>query len=260
MNDIHTTVDIHTNASIGANVTIGSNTVIGKDVVIKDRVSIGSNVVIQGPTVIEEECRIFPSVVLGCEPQVLSLNDETGSLLIGKRTVIREFVTIHRSIKAQDCTSIGEDCYLMNGVHVGHDCEVSNRVIFASFSVCGGHTKIQDDVFVSAYAGFHQFTSIGESSFIGAHSAVKKDIPPFTMVDSNPVRVRGLNIIGMKRKGISTEVRKNIKLVYKILFNSKETLVESCKKIENDFELNREIKVIIDFIRNSDRGIYQGSI
>ena len=105
---------------------------------------------------IDEECRIFPSVVLGCEPQVLSLNDETGSLLIGKRTVIREFVTIHRSIKAQDCTSIGEDCYLMNGVHVGHDCEVSNRVIFASFSACGGHTKIQDDVFVSRTFCLHE--------------------------------------------------------------------------------------------------------
>ncbi len=260
MNDIHKTVEIHKNALIGENVNIGSGSVIDKDVIIKDGVSIGSNVVVQGPTIIEEECRIFPGAVLGCEPQVLSLKDKTGNLIVGKRTVIREFVTIHRSMSIQDSTLIGEDCYLMNGVHFGHDSQVSNRVIFANFSACGGHTRIQDDVFISAYVGFHQFAHVGESSFIGAHSAVKKDIPPFTMIDSPPVRVRGLNSIGMKRRGISSEVRNNIKQVYKVLFNSKETLIESCKKIENNFELHREIKVIIDFIRNSPRGIYQGTI
>jgi len=260
VNEIHKTVEIHQSALIGDNVQIGSGSVIGKDVVIKDGVSVGSNVVIQGPTIVNEECRIFPGVVLGCEPQVLSLNQETGDLVIGKRTVIREFVTVHRSMNYQNSTLIGEDCYLMNGVHVGHDCKISNRVIFASFSACGGHTSIQDDVFVSAYVGFHQFTRIGESSFIGAHSAVKKDIPPFTMIDSNPVRVRGLNVIGMKRRGISSKVRNDLKSVYKVLFNSKETLNDSCVKIENDFKLDREIKIVIDFVRSSERGIYQGTI
>ncbi len=260
MNEIHKTVEIHKSALIGDNVQIGSGSVIGKDVVIKDGVSIGCNVVIEGPTVVKEECRIFSGAVLGCEPQVLSLDKETGDLVIGKRTVIREFVTVHRSMDNQNSTIIGEDCYLMNGVHVGHDCKVSNRVIFASFCACGGHTFIKDDVFVSAYVGFHQFTRIGEGSFIGAHSAVKKDIPPFTMIDSNPVRVRGLNIIGMKRKGLSSKVRNNIKSVYKVLFDSKETLIDSCKKIENDFVLDREIKIVIDFVRSSERGIYQGTI
>ena len=260
MSDIHKTVEIHKDALIGNNIKIGSGSVIEKNVVIKDGVSIGPNVVIQGPTIIEENCRIFPGAVLGCEPQVIDLEDETGNLIIGKRTVIREFVTIHRSMNIEDSTLIGEDCYLMNGVHVGHDSKVSNRVVIASCSTCGGHTKIGDDVFVSAFVGFHQFARIGEGSFVCAHSAVKKDVPPFTMIDSPPVRVRGLNIIGMKRRGVSSNVRNDVRQAYKVLFNSKETLAKSCEKVENDFEVHREIKAIIDFIRNSDRGIYQGTI
>jgi UDP-N-acetylglucosamine acyltransferase len=183
-----------------------------------------------------------------------------GGVEIGPRTVVREMVTVHRSIHEGEMTRVGEECYLMTQSHVAHDCELGDRVILVNWVGLSGHVEVANDCFITGYVGIHQFVRIGEGVILTGPNAVRKDVPPFTLVDGNPPRVRGLNAVGLRRRGVSAEVRALLKKAYQILFQEAKTIAEGADRIEAELMLGSEIKSVVGFVRGSKRGIYQGRV
>lgn len=233
---------------------------MGPDVVLRDGCEIGANAVIQGPAVIGDGCRIFPNAVIGLEAQVVDLPLDSGGVKIGAGTVIRETATIHRSMYQGQNTIIGRKCYFMVGAHVGHDCLVGDEVIMVNHCSLGGHVEVGDRCFISNFIGAHQRMRIGEGAILVGPTAVRKDVPPFVKMAGAPFRVVGLNVVGLRRSGVSAEVRANIKRAYGILYNEPGTMAQKIERIEAQAPLGAEIRSVVEFVRNSKNGIYQGRV
>ena len=255
---IHETAIIDKTAVIESDVTIGPYSIIGKGVTIGSGSTIFHHVSIEKNTKIGKNCKIWPFSSIGSTPQDLSYNNEETFLEIGDNCLIRESVTISRgTIKENGITKIGNNVLLMASSHVGHDSIIGNNVIVANFAGITGHVQIQDHVIIGGLAGAHQFITIGEGSIISGGSMCNQDIFPFSNAQGDRAVIRGLNQIGMKRRGFSEETITLIKKVYKIYFMSNLPSSEAYKKINELYEENpiRELKVICDFIKNSKRSI-----
>jgi UDP-N-acetylglucosamine acyltransferase len=257
---IHPAAHVDPKASIGDDVCVGPGAVIGPDVQLGDGCEIGAHVVIEGQAELGPGCRIFPSAVIGTEGQYTNLDGPGGRVVIGARTVVREMATVHRSIKEDGLTQVGESCYLMVLSHVAHDCILSDRVILTNSTSLSGHVEVGNDVFITGLVGIHQFVRIGEGVILTGPSAVRKDIPPFTNADGNPPVIRGLNTIGLRRTGVSAEVRGHLKQAYRILFDEAKIVEDALGRIEEELPLGREIQSVLDFMRSSERGIYRGGV
>jgi len=254
-NRIHPTAIIESNVTIGKNVTIGPYSLIQKNVTIGDNCEIGSYVVLCPGTHLSKECKVFHHAVLGEVPQDLKFGGEETSVEIGERTVIREFVTVNRGTKAHWKTVIGSDCLIMAYVHIAHDCIVGNNVIMANATNISGHVEIQDWAIIGGMVGIHQFVKIGQHSLIGGHYRVTKDVPPYIISAGEPLKFEGLNIIGLRRRGFSSDTVKHLKKAYKLVYNSQYNVSDAVKKILEDKKAPAEVKNIVDFIKKSDRGI-----
>ena len=254
-NHIHPTSIIESNVTIGKNVTIGPYSLIKENVTIDDNCEIGSYVVLCPGTHLGKECKVFHHAVLGEAPQDLKFGSEETSVEIGERTVIREFVTVNRGTKAHWKTVIGSDCLIMAYVHIAHDCIVGNNVIMANATNISGHVEIQDWAIIGGMVGIHQFVKIGQHSLVGGHYRVTKDVPPYIISAGEPLKFEGLNIIGLRRRGFSSDTVKHLKKAYKLIYNSQYNVSDAVKKILEDKKAPVEVKNIVDFIKNSDRGI-----
>lgn len=246
---IDKTAEISGTAEISANVYIGKNCKIG------DNVKIGYGTVIESNTEIGDGTIISPNVNLGGAPQDISYKGEDTKLIIGKNCIIREFAFIHRaSTKEEWVTTIGDNCYIMASSHVAHDCRIGNNVIITSYAALAGHVHVDDGVIIGGGAGVHQFTRIGRQAMVGGYAKITKDVPPYALVDGNPARLFGLNMIGLKRRGIPPEVRNELKKAYNILVNMDYILDDVVTQIASLTQYE-EIKVFLDFIKKSKRGI-----
>lgn len=257
MTNIHPTAIISNKAEIGSNVSIGANTIIEDDVRIGNNTEIRSSVVIANGATIGNDCRIYHGAVISTEPQDLKYKGEKTQVFIGDRTVIREYATVNRATVATGKTIVGEDCLLMAYIHVAHDCRLGNNIIISNVTQLAGHVSIEDYVTVGGVAKIHQFTNIGSHSMIGADVKLVKDVPPYTMVGSNPPRIDRLNIIGLKRRNFSKEVIKEIDNFYRTILWSKYNITHGLRKYEENNEVIPEIQHCIDFIKKSERGIYK---
>ncbi len=260
MSEIHPAAHIDPRAVIGENAVIGPGAAIGAGVELGDDCEVGPHAVLEGPAVIGAGCRIFPAAVIGTEGQMVDLEGSGGGIEIGPGTVVREMVTIHRSIHEDKVTRVGEGCYLMTQSHVAHDCQLGDRVILANWIGLSGHVEVGNDSFLSGYVGVHQFVRVGEGVLLTGPNAVRKDVAPFTAVDGNPPRVRGLNMVGLRRRGVSGEVREHLKRAYQILFRETKTVADGMDRIEAELPLGREIKSVVEFARASKRGVYPGRV
>ena len=260
MSGIHPAAHVDSESIIGKNVAVGPGAVIGAGVELGEDCEIGAHAVLEGPAVIGAGCRIFPGAVVGTEAQMVALEVRGGGVEIGPGTVIREMVTIHRSIHEDKVTRIGEECYLMTQAHVAHDCLLGDRVILANWIGLSGHVEVGNDSFISGYVGIHQFVRVGEGVMLTGPNAVRKDVPPFATVDGNPPRVRGLNMVGLRRRGVSAEVRGHLKRAYQLLAHETKSIAEGVARIEAELPLGREIKSVIEFAKASKRGIYLGDV
>jgi len=260
VSDIHSAAIIDPEAELGRGVKVGPGALIGAGVRIGDGCEVGAYAILEGPAAIGENCRIFPRAHIGFEPQFIGLEGKGGGVEIGPRTVIREMAMIHRSIHEGEATRLGEECYIMGVAHVAHDCRLGNRVVLANYVALAGHVEIGDDSFISVYVGVHQFQRIGEGSFISAFCPIRKDVPPFTMVEGHSPSVRGLNTVGLRRRGTSGEARRDLKRAYRILFQEAKTMAEGCAQIESELSLGREIRSVLEFVRTSKRGILVGQV
>jgi UDP-N-acetylglucosamine acyltransferase len=253
---VHPAAVVHEDAVLGDGVIVGPGAVIGPGVVIGDETEIGSNVLIAQDTVVGRQCRLYHGAVVGTDPQDLKFGGERTRVVIGDRTVVREYVTINRGTDASGLTSVGDDCLLMAYVHVAHDCHLGNRVIIANAVNMGGHVTIGDWAIVGGMTPIHQFVRIGEHAFVGGASRVAKDVAPYVRCSGNPLELAGLNSIGLRRRGFDAAVRLELKRAYRLFFLSNLNVTQAVERARQDLELLPEVERFVTFFESSDRGVH----
>ena len=252
---IHPTAVIDARVDIGDGVEIGPYAVIGPNVQLGEGTRIGPHVVIERDTRLGRNCRVHPGAVLGGDPQDLKYGGEEAPLIIGDRTVIRECVTLNRGTDARERTQIGSDCLIMAYAHVAHDCILGDHVILANSVNMGGHCDLGDWVIVGGLTAIHQFVQIGAHAFVGGSSAVRKDVPPFVKAAGDPLRLVGLNGVGLQRRGFEDAERAAIRRAYRVLFQSKQNLRDAVATARAEFAASAHVAALLDFIDGSERGI-----
>ncbi|MEQ8169488.1 MAG: acyl-ACP--UDP-N-acetylglucosamine O-acyltransferase [Candidatus Eremiobacterota bacterium] len=253
MTNIHSTAIIHPSARLHDRVEIGPYTIIGEDVEIGSNTYVGPHCVIEFST-IGRNNHITASSFIGTPPQDFKYHGEKTSLVIGDNNIIREGVSLHRGSTATGVTVIGSNCMFMAYAHIGHDCRIGNGVIMANSAEVAGHVEIGNNAFISSLIGIHQFARIGSLVMLGAGSMVSLDIPPFCTAQGDRAKLVGLNIIGLRRAGISGESIKSIKHVYKTLFLSNLSLKDAFTELR-DSNLSHEAESMVHFCEDSKRGI-----
>lgn len=247
--NIHTTALIENGAQIGANCTIGPFAHIGPEVVLGDNSTVMTHAVITGATTIGEGAKIFHHAVLGGLPQNTAHKGGKTTLTIGRNCTIREGVTMHVGTDmARGATVVGDNCMFLAYSHVAHDCVIGNRVTFANNVMIGGHCEIGDNVIIGGGGGVHQFCRLGNNSFIGGLAGVAGDLIPFGMVISNAGNVAGINIVGMKRAGISRDEINAMRKAFKMLFDRNFPIQENVARIKEAFPGSAVVKQVLDFI------------
>jgi len=259
MAQIHPTAIVAPAARVADDVVIGPYCVIGGDVALGAGVRLAAHVVIDGRTTIGEATRIFPFASIGLEPQDLKYQGEASSLVIGRDTTIREYVTINPGTAGGGMvTRVGDDCLLMIGAHVAHDCQLGNHVIMANNATLAGHVVIEDYALLGGLCAVHQFVRIGRHAMIGGMSGVERDVIPFGQAMGNRARLTGLNIIGMQRRGFSRDEIQGLRRAYQFLFSDGGTLNDRVNEAAERFAGIRPVDDIIAFIRaDSSRAICQ---
>ncbi len=250
MSAIHPSAIIEDGAQIGDDVTIGPYCCIGPNVSLADNVELKSHVVIDGHTRIGESTRVFPFASLGHEPQDLKYDGEDSVVEIGARTTIREYVTVHPGTDGGgSSTKVGDDCLIMGAVHIAHDCIIGNNVILAQATVLGGHVEIDDFAILGGSVGVHQFVRIGAYAMIGGMSAVDHDVIPYGSVSGERAVLGGLNIVGMKRRGMAREEISALRKAYGQLFADQGTLQDRVAGVADQFGSSEAVMSIVEFMQ-----------
>ncbi|GGK64871.1 acyl-ACP--UDP-N-acetylglucosamine O-acyltransferase [Rufibacter glacialis] len=250
---------IHPEAKIATNVVVEPFTTISKNVEIGEGTWIGPNVTIMEGARIGKNCQIFPGAVISAPPQDLKYKGEPSTVSIGDNTIIRECVTLNRGTALdKNTTAIGKNCLVMAYVHVAHDCIIGDNVILANGVQLAGHIVIHDHVFIGGTSAVHQFVSIGAHAMVSGGSLVRKDVPPFIKAAREPLSYAGVNSIGLRRRGFTNEQITDIQQIYRILFMSGLNTASAVEKIEIDLAPSSERDEIVNFVRNSGRGIIKG--
>ena len=252
---IHPSALIHEGAELGADVTVGPWTIIGPGVVVGAGTTVGSNVLIERDTIIGRDCRISHGAVLGTDPQDLKFGGEKTELVVGDRTVIREYATLNRGTHASGRTVVGSDCMLMAYVHIAHDCHIGDHVILSNAVNMAGHVTIGDWAIVGGLTAIHQFVRIGAHAFVGGASRVAKDVPPYVRAAGSPLELAGLNSVGLRRRGFSEEVRLELKRAYRLFFASEFNVSQALERARTDLNPSPELEALITFVEESERGV-----
>lgn len=253
--NIHPTAIIEPGAMIGTDVTIGPYTVIENDVQIGDNCFIGPHVQIAEGTRIGEKTRIFKGAAIGLIPQDKKYAGEKTLTIIGKNGFIREFVTINRGTTDRGETRIGDNCWIMAYCHIAHDCVIGTDVTISNSLAMAGHVEVGDYVTIGGIVPIHQFTRIGDYSFVGAVSRPFMDVVPYGICSGEgETRIIGINKVGLERHGFSSERRQNIKRAFKILFREGLTVQEAVEKMSQTFPGDKDIERLINFVKGSSRG------
>ncbi|WP_108482116.1 acyl-ACP--UDP-N-acetylglucosamine O-acyltransferase [Oceaniglobus ichthyenteri] len=252
---IHASAIVEDGAVIGANVVIGPFSVIGPQVSLGDGVTVKSHVVISGRTEIGLDSVIFPFASIGEIPQDLKFAGEETQLIIGARCRIREHVTINTGTDGGGgVTRVGDDCLIMAGAHVAHDAQVGNRVIIVNSSAVAGHCIIEDDVIIGGLSGIHQFVRIGEGAIIGAVTMVTHDVIPHALVQAPRGELDGLNLVGLKRKGVSRADITALRAAFQMLKQGEGAFQDRARRLSDETD-SAYVRKMVDFIlADSDRG------
>jgi UDP-N-acetylglucosamine acyltransferase len=253
---IHPSAIIDDLAGVAEGVSVGPFCVIGPKVEIGAGTVIGPHVVIRGPTRIGRENRIFQFASIGEDPQDKKYQGEITRLEIGDRNVIREYSTVHRgTIQDKAVTRIGDDNLLMAYTHVAHDCVIGNGVIMANGASLAGHVTVDDCAILGGFSLVHQFCRIGRYSFSGMGSVISRDIPPYVMVGGSPTRPRGINSVGMERRGFDADSILQIKRAFKLIYKSRLKLEEAIESLASMAEQSTEVLPLLEFLKQSGRSI-----
>jgi UDP-N-acetylglucosamine acyltransferase len=252
---IHPTAVVDPAAKLADDVEVGPLSFVGPGVELGPGVVVANQVSVTGLTRVGARTRIHPFAALGGDPQDKSFAGERTRLEIGADNVIREGATIHVGTpRGGGCTRIGDDNLIMNGAHVAHDCQVGSHVIVASFVGLAGHVAVADHAVLGAYTGVHQFARVGESVMTAANSMLSQDAPPFAMVAGDRARVVGLNVVGVRRRGLSDEALRALKHAFHLLFASKLRLETALARVREELPDAPEVARLVGFLESSTRG------
>jgi UDP-N-acetylglucosamine acyltransferase len=253
MVEIHPTAIVDPRAELSEEVSVGPYCVIGAGVRLGARVQLESHVVVAGRTTVGEGCRVFPFACLGHRPQDLKYRGEDTKLMIGRNNQIREHVTMHPGTAGGGgITRVGDGGLYMAAIHVAHDCQVGDGVIMANNATLGGHVEVQDHVYLGGLCAVHQFVRVGRQAMIGGLAGVEQDVIPYGTVLGNRAFLNGLNIIGMKRRGVSREEIQELRTAYRLLFAPEGSFAERLAEVADQFATHGRVMEIVDFIRGTD--------
>lgn len=253
---IHPSAIIDSGADLAHGVEIGAYSVVEADVIIDESCRIDTHVLVKSGTRIGSSCHVFKGAVLGTIPQDLKFGNEASELVVGDRTVIREFCTLNRGTRhGGSRTVVGSDCLIMAYAHVAHDCIIGDNCIIANAANMAGHVHVEDYVCISGLCAIHQFVKIGKYSYIGGLARVTQDVPPYILTTGSELKYFGPNRIGLKRRGFSDEQISTIKKAYRYIYRSKLNLAQAVSAIKSEMEITEEIAAILQFIEQSERGI-----
>jgi UDP-N-acetylglucosamine acyltransferase len=255
MSTIHPTAIISDQARLGENVQVGPGVIVG------DGCEVGDNCVLDARAVLERNVRLAPGVrvgigtVLGGDPQDLKFQGEETWVEIGEGTRIREYTTINRGTSQSFRTTVGKNCFLMSYVHLAHDCHLGDGVIISNGTQLAGHVTIEDRAILSGLVAVHQFVKIGRHSFVGGCSRVAKDVPPFLKAVGNPVKLYGLNSVGLQRAGFDEGVIRELKRAYRLFFRSELNVSQAMERAATELPRSPEVEHFLRFLEGSDRGV-----
>jgi len=250
MPDIHPTAVINAGAKIADTVSIGPYCVIGADVELQDGVHLLAHAVVQGRTRIGPGSRIFPFASIGTIPQDLKYRGEPSELIVGSNTIIREHVTMNPGTEQGGMvTRVGDNCLLMVGAHVAHDCLLGDHVIMANNATLAGHVRVGDYAIVGGLSAVHQYVRIGPHAMVGGMSGVESDVIPYGSVLGDRARLCGLNLVGLKRRGFSKDDIDSLRKAYRMLFAEEGAIRERVEDVASEFSGSALVNDVLEFIR-----------
>jgi UDP-N-acetylglucosamine acyltransferase len=255
MVQIHSTAIVDPAAELAEDVVVGPYAIIGPDVKIGPGSVVEANAFIDGHTEIGNSCRIAVGAVVGTPPQDTNYKNEPTKVIIGDNTTLREYVSVNRSSGEGTSTIIGHDCMLMAYTHIAHNCQIGNHVNIANYAGLAGHVHIGDYAFIGGLTAFHQFVRIGRMAIVSGFSGTRQDIPPYSIADGRPAIVRGVNKVGLRRRGFSRPDIDNMRHAFKIIWFEKLNLSHALTRVEEEVPMNEHIEHLLQFIRESKRGV-----
>jgi UDP-N-acetylglucosamine acyltransferase len=252
---IHPTAIVDAKAEIGAATEIGPYCVIGPDVVLGPRCWLQHHVTLAGPTRAGARNKFYAYCSIGQQTQDLKYQGEPTYLEIGDENTFREFVTVNRSTTGEGKTRVGNRGNFLAYSHIGHDCTVGDSVVFSNNGTLAGHVQVGDHAVMGGLSAVHQFCRIGRFAIIGGCSKIVQDIPPFMIADGNPAEIRGVNLVGLERKGFPPESVKLIKEAFRLIYRSKYNTRQAIEAMRKELPPNEEVGQIVEFIEQTERGI-----
>jgi UDP-N-acetylglucosamine acyltransferase len=254
--NIHPLAIVSPEAQIGSNVRVGPFSVVEADVVIAEGCQLASHVVVKDGTRLGPNTIVHEAAILGGFPQHLNKPKQPGLLVIGANNTIREHATLHRAMKHDAATVLGDNNFLMAGVHIAHDCCIGSNVIFANNALLAGHVIVEDRAFVSGAVGVHQFCRIGRLAMVGAHAKVVQDVPPYVTIDGISGCVVGLNLVGLRRSGFSSDDIMQLKMAYRLIYRRGLKWTEVLEQLKADFPAG-PAAIYSEFLSGGTRGFVQ---
>ena len=258
MSNISNQAYVHPEARLGSDVTVEPFAFVDKNVEIGDGTLIMSGANIRSGARIGKRCTIFPGAVIGGIPQDLKFKGEDTLAIVGDNTTIRECVTVNRGTASRGHTTVGSNCLLMAYSHIAHDCVISDSVIVGNATQLAGEVEVDHHAILSGGTLVHQFTRIGAHVMIQGGTRLGKDIPPYIIAGREPVCYSGVNLVGLRRHGFSNEKINEIQEIYRTIYQAGFNFTDAISKIEKEFEETPEMRIIVDFVKNSPRGIVRG--
>jgi UDP-N-acetylglucosamine acyltransferase len=256
MSKIHSTALVSAKAELDSDVEVGPYSVIGPGVKIGKGTKIHAHVVIEGRTTVGENNTVFQFASVGSIPQDLKYRGEPSQLIIGNHNTVREFVSLNPGTSGGGMvTRVGDHNLLMMYCHIAHDCSLGNRNIVANGATLGGHVVIEDFVIVGGLVGIHQFVKVGSGALVGAGSMVSKDVPPFCTAAGDRAKLHGLNVEGLRRRGVDKTKIDLIRRAYRLIFQSKLKTQDALARVRAEIPYSIEVEQLVTFIGNSQRGI-----
>lgn len=251
---IHPTAIVDKKAEIGAGVEIGPWAFVGPHCSVGAGSKLAMRVTLESHVRLGENVTVGIGSVLGGPPQDLKFKGEETWVEIGDGTTIREYATVNRGTSESFKTTVGKHSFLMSYVHLAHDCQVGDHVIISNGTQLAGHVTVEDYAGISGLCAVHQFTRIGQHAYIGGHSRVPKDVPPFVKAVGNPIKLYGLNSVGLQRRGFSAETLTELKKAYRLFFRSELNVTQAMARASTELTQTPEVKALITFLSESERG------
>ena len=252
---IHPTAIIDSTAHVGQTTQIGPYCIIGPNVTLGEGCRLHSHVVIAGPTVIGDGNEFYPFTSIGQRSQDLKYEAEPTHLEIGANNTFREFTTVHRATAPGGFTRVGSHGNFLAYAHIAHDCVVGDHVIFSNNGTLAGHVVVGDHAVIGGLSGVHQFCRIGAHAIVGGCTKIVQDVPPFLIADGNPAEVRGVNHVGLERRGFPAESIRELREAYKVIYRSNLNTTQGLEALRSQFPSSDLVTHLADFIATSERGI-----